>query len=107
MNGTEDAAYAVVTTACGSMGEAERIAAALVDGGLAACVQMLPVKSRYVWKGEACRDDEVLLLVKCRRERYKDIERTILEHHSYELPEILMTPVAGGYAKYLAWIKGA
>jgi len=97
---------AVVTTACTNENEAERIAAALVDGGLAACVQMFPVKSRYVWNGETCTADEVLLLIKCRRDRYPDIERTIIENHSYELPEILMTPMVGGYAKYLAWMDG-
>ncbi|MDR1732942.1 MAG: divalent-cation tolerance protein CutA [Synergistaceae bacterium] len=100
-----DVRYAVVTTACADEDEAEKIAGALLEKRLAACVQMFPVNSRYRWKGKLCADREVLLLVKCRRDRWADIERTILEHHSYELPEILLTPVEGGHSKYLEWIR--
>ena len=96
--------YATITTACADKDEAERIAALLLERKLAACVQMFPVSSRYVWKGEMCADEEILLLIKCRRDRYAAIERAILENHSYELPEILLTPVLGGYGKYLAWM---
>ncbi|MDR2355711.1 MAG: divalent-cation tolerance protein CutA [Clostridiales Family XIII bacterium] len=98
--------YAVVTTACADDAEAERIATVLLERKLAACVQMLPVRSRYVWKGEMCADSEVLLFIKCRRENYAGIERAILEKHGYELPEILLTPVLGGYAKYFEWMDG-
>jgi periplasmic divalent cation tolerance protein len=96
--------YAAVTTACANEEEAERLAAVLLEHKLAACVQMFPVNSRYIWKGEMCADREVLLLIKCRRDDYADIERTILENHSYELPEILLTPIEGGYIKYLEWM---
>jgi periplasmic divalent cation tolerance protein len=96
---------AVVTTACANWEEAEKIASALLARALVACVQMLPIHSRYVWKGELCADEEVLLLIKCRRDRYADIEQTILDNHGYELPEILLLPVEGGYQKYIAWIK--
>ena len=96
--------FAVVTTACANDDEADRIASVLINKKLAACVQMIPVNSRYVWNGEYCADKEVLLLIKCRRDNYQEIERTILENHSYELPEILLTPVIGGYSKYIDWI---
>ena len=97
--------YAVVTTTCANEDEADRIASALIKAKLAACVQMLPISSRYIWNGELCSDKEILLLIKCRRDKYAEIEQTILENHSYELPEILLTPVEGGYAKYLEWIE--
>ena len=96
--------YAVVTTACADENEAEKIAALLLERRLAACVQMLPIDSRYVWKGEAHADREILLIIKCRRANYADIERAILDKHGYELPEILTVPVEGGYDKYLDWI---
>ena len=96
--------FAVVTTACANEDEADKIASALINEKLAACVQMLPVSSRYVWNGEFCADKEVLLFIKCRKDNYPEIERAILENHSYELPEILLTPVVGGYSKYLEWI---
>jgi periplasmic divalent cation tolerance protein len=99
-----DNGYAVVTTACANEAEAEKIAGVLLERKIAACVQMFPVNSRYIWKGELCADKEVLLFIKCRRDNYGDIERAILENHSYELPELLLTPVEGGYRKYLDWM---
>jgi periplasmic divalent cation tolerance protein len=101
-----DNEYAVVTTACADEAEAEKIAALLLERKLVACVQMFPVNSRYIWKGELCADKEILMLIKCRRDNYGDIERTILENHSYELPEILLTPIRGGFRKYLDWLTG-
>ena len=98
--------YALVTTTCANEGEAETIASALISNKLAACVQMSSVDSRYVWDGEICSDKEVLLTIKCRRGNYVEIEKTILENHSYDLPEILLIPVEGGYDKYLKWIDG-
>jgi periplasmic divalent cation tolerance protein len=103
MNGNK---YAVVTTACADNAEAEKIAAVLLERRLAACAQMFPVSSHYIWRGETRADREILLLIKCRRDNFAAIERTILENHSYELPEILLTPVFDGYAKYLAWMDG-
>jgi periplasmic divalent cation tolerance protein len=97
---------AVVTTACANETEAENITAILLERKFAVCVQMFPVNSRYAWKGELCSDKEILLFIKCRRDNYGDIERAILENHSYELPEILLTPVTGGYRKYLDWMTG-
>ena len=96
--------YAVVTTACANEDEADKIASELIKKKLAACVQMFPIKSHYIWNGELCADKEVLLLIKCRRDNYIEIEQTVLENHSYKLAEILLTPVEGGYSKYLEWI---
>jgi periplasmic divalent cation tolerance protein len=106
MSDANNSKYATVTTACADDAEAGKIAEVLLGRKLAACVQTLPIGSRYVWKGEMRADREVLLLIKCRRDRYADIERAILENHSYELPEILLTPVLGGYDKYLEWMDG-
>ena len=96
--------HAVVTTACANEDEADKIASILINKGLAACVQMFPISSRYFWNGEMCSDNEILLLIKCMHDNYAAIEQVILENHSYELPEILLTPVEGGYNKYLEWI---
>ena len=60
---------------CGTDAEADVIALALVERRLAACVQRLPIRSTYRWRGTVERDDEVLLLVKTRRDRYDAVER--------------------------------
>ena len=64
--------YAVVTTVCANEDEADKIASVLINNKLAACAQMFPASSRYVWNGELCKDNETLLLIKCRRDKYDE-----------------------------------
>ena len=97
----------VVTTALGTEDEAESLAGALVEAGLAACVQVMQVRSIYRWKGEVKREPEWVLLVKTRSALFEKIEALIRERHSYELPEILQLPVSGGSPDYLRWLLEA
>jgi periplasmic divalent cation tolerance protein len=96
--------HAVVLTTAGSREDARRIADKLLGGRLAACVQMVPIDSLYIWKGEIASESEVLLLVKTREELYPEIEKAIVAVHNYETPEILLLPVANGLPAYLGWI---
>ncbi len=85
--------------------DAERIARALVEGRLAACVNVVPrVVSVYRWKGEVSRDQELLLLIKTRRERLDAVREALVALHPYELPELVALPVEAGHEPYLAWI---
>lgn len=95
---------AIVMTTTGSEDEAERLAAALVENRLAACVQVMPIRSFYVWQGKPQRDAEWLLLIKTRGAHYAAVETFIRAHHSYETPEIVMVPVSAGSPDYLAWL---
>ena len=96
---------AVVFCTAGSEAEASRIAGALVERRLAACVNVVPgVHSTYRWEGAVRTDSEWLLIVKTRRERFEEVRAAIREHHSYELPEIVMLDIAEGDPAYLAWI---
>ncbi|MFN3584878.1 divalent-cation tolerance protein CutA [Phenylobacterium sp.] len=97
----------VIQTATALFEEAERIADALLEEGLAACVQILPVHSRYRWKGKIERQDEHLLLIKTRRELFENVHGRILALHGYEQPEVIAMPVAEGDPGYLAWIAEA
>ena len=83
----------------------ERIAEALVERRLAACVNLLPgVTSFYEWKGKVERDEELQLLIKTTAARYAELERTVVELHPYELPEIIAVSLTEGLPGYLAWI---
>lgn len=93
-----------IFTTAGSETEAEDIASALLAEKLAACVQMTPITSRYVWKGELAREEEVLLLIKTRPELFEQVRTCIRALHSYETPEVLMVPVTAGDPDYLAWL---
>lgn len=95
----------VVISTCGSEEEAARIAKKLVDGHIAACVNLLPkVRSFYRWRGKVEDATEWMLVVKTSRARF-DALRTVLEAtHSYELPEVLALPIVDGSPNYLAWL---
>jgi periplasmic divalent cation tolerance protein len=89
---------------CGDAAEADTLATALVARRLAACVQQIPIRSTYRWNGAVERDDEILLLVKSTRERYADVERIVLDLHSYDVPAITCVEIVAGSPSYLDWI---
>ena len=85
--------------------DAERIARALVERGLAACVNVVPgLVSVYRWKDRLEREDELLLLIKTRAERLEALREALLAVHPYEVPELIVLPIQGGHAPYLAWL---
>lgn len=98
----------VVLTTVGTEEEANAIARELVCRRHAACVNVVSgVKSTYRWQEKVCRDSEYLLVVKTLAEEYGAVEKTIREHHSYELPEILAFEAKQGEANFLAWIAAS
>jgi periplasmic divalent cation tolerance protein len=95
----------VALSTAGTAEDAERIARALVESRLAACVNVVPgVVSVYRWKGEVCRDEERLLVIKTRADRLEALRGALVGLHPYEVPELLALPVAAGHAPYLAWL---
>ncbi len=86
--------------------EAPVIAEQLVRNHVAACVNLTGVRSFYLWKGEFCRDNEVLMIIKTTRARADEAMAWIRKLHPYELPEMILLPVTGGYPPYLAWLSG-
>lgn len=88
-----------------SAAEGERIARALVEERLAACVNRIGgVRSTYRWQGQVEQSDEELLLIKTRAERFAGLARRVQELHSYEVPEVIAVPVAAGNDSYLRWL---
>lgn len=84
---------------------AEKIAGLLVEGQLAACVNIVAgVTSIYRWQGKIQSAEEHLLLVKTRRSRYADAEAAIIAAHPYEVPEIIAVSIDQGLPAYLRWI---
>jgi periplasmic divalent cation tolerance protein len=96
----------VVLVTCGSKKEARKIAQALVQRRLAACVQEIgvPVRSIYRWKGRVESANEVLLLIKTSRKRFSAVSTLVKKLHSYEVPEIIALNIADGSREYLDWI---
>src|SRR5438309_8197435 len=99
----EDALVVLITAA--SREEAERIARRLVEDRLAACVNIVPeVRSLFIWQGKFSQEDEVLLVVKSRRARFRELATAVRQLHSYSVPEIIAVPVLVGSSDYLRWV---
>ena len=97
--------YRIILTTAGSADEAERIAAALVEAQLAACVNIVsPITSVYRWKGSVQKEKEWLLLIKTTASAFETVSQKIRELHSYDLPECIQIPIDAGTAEYLNWI---
>lgn len=97
--------HLLVLTTCPDRVTVGRIATALLEEKLAACVNEVPgIRSHYRWEGRIEHDDEVLMLVKTTAAVYEQAEALIREHHPYELPEVIAVPLAAGSEAYLQWI---
>jgi periplasmic divalent cation tolerance protein len=95
-----------VVTLAGTRAEAERIATHLVEDRLAACVQVVgPVTSTYHWQERLEQAEEWMCVIKTASARYAAVEQAIRVLHSYQVPEIVATPIVVGSADYLAWIR--
>jgi len=89
---------------------APALARALVESGLAACVNAIPgVKSWYRWQGELVEDSESTLLIKTAAERVDALRELIVDRHPYDVPEVVVldVDVAASHAPYVDWVRGA
>lgn len=98
----------IVHCTCPDADSATRIARALIEEGLAACVQALPgVVSTYRWQGAVQIDAEVLLLIKTTRARWPALKARLPALHPYEVPELLAVDAVDGLPQYLAWLANS
>ena len=95
---------AVVLTTFPDAAAAAPLLDGLLEARLAACVQTLPIQSAYRWKGAVQREPEQLLLIKTRVALYSAVEAHLRAHHPYEVPEIVLVPIAAGSPDYLRWL---
>jgi periplasmic divalent cation tolerance protein len=96
----------LVLTTAGNENEAQKIARGLVEGKLAACVNIVPrIQSVYRWEGKLETSEEYLLLIKTTSDRIAEVQAAVRELHSYELPEFVVISIEGGSEEYLNWIE--
>ncbi len=88
-------------------GKARQIGTQLIEKQLAACVNITPVvESIYRWQGKVLREKEAMGIFKTTKRKLDDFEQALEEIHPYEVPEIIVLPVAAGSEEYLEWVRG-
>jgi len=96
----------VILSTCANEPEAERLARALVEARLAACVNVLPgARSFYHWNGAIECSQECLLVIKSSRELFGELRARLEEAHSYEVPEAIALPILEGAENYMNWLE--
>lgn len=94
----------VCVTTC-PVSDADRLAEALVQARLAACVNILgSIRSRYWWEGTIQSDQEAMLIMKTRDDMVEPLMRHLEDLHPYEVPEFVVLPVEAGLPAYLHWV---
>lgn len=95
----------LILTTAPSQAEARKLARAVVDRKLAACVNIVPrIESIYRWQGKVESAAEWLLVIKTTKARAKAVEKALKELHSYDLPECIVISIEGGSREYLKWL---
>ena len=98
--------YRLVLVTCATLEEARKIARGVVEKRLAACVNIVThaVESFYTWEGNLENTSEYLLIMKTSDERLAELQKEVLSLHSYDTPEFVVLPMAGGSEEYLRWV---
>jgi periplasmic divalent cation tolerance protein len=97
--------FTLVFVMAANEGESGRIAQALVEEKLAACVNIMgPVHSTYRWRGTIETASEYMLLIKAPMRHFSQLERRVRELHSYDVPEIVAVALTAGSRPYVAWM---
>jgi periplasmic divalent cation tolerance protein len=95
----------LVMTTVARAEDAEYLAREVVERRLAACVNLLPpITSVYRWHGDVTREEERMLLMKTRADRFAALRDLLLEIHPYEVPEVIAVPLEAGSDGYLKWL---
>lgn len=99
--------YCLVLCTCPDLSTAQKIAKLLVEKQQAACVSIIPgMTSIYSWQGAIETDQEHLLLIKTETVQFDMLKTQIIEHHPYQIPEIIALPIEQGSTDYLRWVSG-
>ena len=94
----------LVHTTLPSEPQAQQMALAVVEVGLAACVQVSSVHSSYRWQGQVCSEPEWQLSIKTHASNWPALCTWLRQHHPYALPELIALPLVAGEAAYLQWV---
>ncbi|MGH3922278.1 MAG: divalent-cation tolerance protein CutA [Pseudonocardiaceae bacterium] len=97
--------HVIVTSTTDNAAAARALAAGVIEAKLGACAQIVgPITSVYRWEGEVQTEQEWRVEIKTAADRVAALTEHIKANHSYDVPEIIATPITGGNAEYLSWL---
>jgi periplasmic divalent cation tolerance protein len=98
--------HVIVSSTTDSENSARALAAGAIDAKLGACAQVVgPITSVFRWKGAVQTEQEWRVEIKTAADRVEALTQHIKAHHSYDVPEIIATPITGGSTEYLTWLE--
>ncbi|MDO8689475.1 MAG: divalent-cation tolerance protein CutA [Dehalococcoidia bacterium] len=98
--------FSVVLVTTPSPEEGRRIARAVLELRLAACVNLVPgVRSMFWWQGKLEEAEETLMVLKTKQEVLPQLIEEIKRLHSYTVCEVIVIPITEGNPAYLDWIE--
>lgn len=97
--------YCIITTTTDTKENAELITRVLLEKKLVACVQSTTIQSAYHWQKKIVHSEEIRLQIKTKRSLFETVQSEIKHMHAYDLPEIIMVPMADANPLYLQWIE--
>ena len=99
-----NSSFGLVLVTAGNLTSAKAIATLLITEKLAACVNILPITSIYMWQGKINEDPEYQLIIKTDLDKFDRLAAKVSEIHPYEVPEIIALPIENGADSYLSWL---
>jgi periplasmic divalent cation tolerance protein len=97
--------HVIVSSTTDSEQAAKDLAAKAIEAKLGACAQVVgPITSVYRWEGAVQTDQEWRVEIKTAADRVEALTEKLRVEHSYDVPEIIATPIEGGSAEYLDWV---
>lgn len=97
--------YCVVFITVPDRDSADKLSNFIVENKLGACVNVLQLnQSVFFWKGNIEKEQEYLLIIKTRVDRFDDLKDKVKSIHPYTVPEIIGLPIILGNQEYLDWI---
>lgn len=102
MNGSH---FVELVLTCGSWQEAQKIADALLEQKLVACVEMMEIKSKYWWEGKLDEAKEIKLVMETVADNFAKVEAVVRKLHSYKTFVLQMIPVAQLSKNAAEWLQ--
>lgn len=96
--------YILLHTTTDSEELADRLTKEAINRRLAACVQVVPVKSTFRWNGGIESAEEYRCEMKTHARHAEALRNMVSEIHTYEVPEIVEIAIQYLSPEYQTWL---